>query len=285
MSPSLSIVIPVLNEEEEIVRILTGADTLLRQRDGDWEIIVVDNASTDQTCARVEPFLDDARFRLLRNDVNRGKGFSIRRGMLEANGDYRLMCDADCVTSLNSLSHLERALDEVDVAVGSRLSEGARVSRQQPVRRRIVGFGFLALTRIVMGPLPRDVYCGFKLWRGEVAQTVFERVHLDGWAFDAEALALARRLGFGVREVGIEWTNRPDSRLSIGNVLLPVVGELLAARRNVRRAAAAVRAGAEFSLSHRHGTPEPVPYRAADDARVWSLAEGQTDVRRDGLSR
>jgi len=126
------------------------------------------------------------------------------------------------------------------VAVGSRLSAGANVSRQQPLRRRFVGFGFLALTRIVMGPLPRDVYCGFKLWRGDVAGTVFQRVHLDGWAFDAEALALARRLGYSIREVGIEWTNREDSRLSIGNVLIPVTGELLAARRNVRRAATAV---------------------------------------------
>ena len=241
MAGSLSMVIPVLNEEEEIVRILSAARTQLAERGGEWEIIVVDNASRDRTCERVAPFLEDPRIHLLRNDVNRGKGFSIRRGMLEATGDRRLMCDADCVTSLSSLSVLEEVLDHVDVAVGSRLSPGAHVSRPQPVRRRIVGFGFLALTRVVMGPLPRDVYCGFKLWRGEVAQTVFERVHLDGWAFDAEALSLARRLGFRIREAGIEWTNRSDSRLSIGSVLLPVTGELLAARRNVRRAAAEAR--------------------------------------------
>jgi dolichyl-phosphate beta-glucosyltransferase len=243
MPPSLSIIIPVLNEEEEIVGILTGARALLEERAGDWEILVVDNASTDRTGERVAPFLDDPRIRLLRNDVNRGKGFSIRRGMLEATGDRRLMCDADCVSSLSSLSQLELTLDEVDVAVGSRLSAGAQVDRQQPIRRRIVGFGFLALTRIMMGPLPRDVYCGFKLWRGDVAHTVFSRVHLDGWAFDAEALVLARRLGYSVREVGIEWTNRSDSRLSIGNVLLPVTGELWAARRNVRRAAAEISQG------------------------------------------
>jgi dolichyl-phosphate beta-glucosyltransferase len=90
-----------------------------------------------------------------------------------------------------------------------------------------------------MGSLPRDIYCGFKLWRAEVAEQVFEQVHLDGWAFDAEALAMARRFGYKISEVGIEWTNRPDSRLSIRDVLLPVTGELLAARRNVRRAATA----------------------------------------------
>ena len=190
-----------------------------------------------------EPFVDGERVRILRNEVNRGKGYSIRRGMLESQCDLRLMCDADCVSSLSSLPQLEETLEQFDVAVGSRLSAGARVERQQPVRRRIVGFGFLALTRIMMGRLPRDVYCGFKLWRGDVAQTVFSRVHLDGWAFDAEALAMARRLGYSVREVGIEWTNRADSRLSIGNVLLPVTGELWAARRNVRRAVAEIGAG------------------------------------------
>jgi dolichyl-phosphate beta-glucosyltransferase len=251
MAPSLSIIIPVLNEEEEIVRILSGARAMLEERAGDWEILVVDNASTDRTGERVQPFLDDSRIRLLRNEVNRGKGFSIRRGMLEATGERRLMCDADCVSSLSSLPQLEETLEQFDVAVGSRLSAGARVERQQPVRRRIVGFGFLALTRIMMGRLPRDVYCGFKLWRGDVAQTVFSRVHLDGWAFDAEALAMARRLGYSVREVGIEWTNRADSRLSIGNVLLPVTGELWAARRNVRRAVAEIGAGKPAPASGR----------------------------------
>jgi dolichyl-phosphate beta-glucosyltransferase len=240
---SLSIVIPVLNEEEEIPRILKAAVRQLEARGGDWEILIVDNASTDRTIERADPFVDGQRVRVLKNEVNRGKGFSIRRGMLEATGDLRLMCDADCVSSLDSLEVLERATEEVDVAVGSRLSSGANVSRQQTVRRRIVGFGFLTLTRVAMGRLPRDVYCGFKLWRGEAAQEVFERVHLDGWAFDAEALAMARRFGYTIREVGIEWTNRPDSRLSIRDVLFPVTRELLAARRNVRRAVTARRIG------------------------------------------
>jgi glycosyltransferase involved in cell wall biosynthesis len=241
LSPhSLSIVIPVLNEEEEIAHILSAATSLLRQRGGPWEIIVVDNASTDATLERAEPFVDGKQVRVLRNDLNRGKGFSIRRGMLEATGDLRLMCDADCAPSLSSLPRLEKATEVLDVAVGSRLSSGSAVSRQQPIRRRIVGFGFIALTRTLMGQLPRDVYCGFKLWRADAAQQVFESVRLDGWAFDAEALAMARRLGYKVGEVGIEWTNRPDSRLSIRDVLIPVTKELMAARRNVRRVPAIV---------------------------------------------
>jgi glycosyltransferase involved in cell wall biosynthesis len=240
--PSLSIVIPVLDEEKEIAGILTTAISLLEERGGEWEIIVVDNASTDRTLELAAPFVDGRRVRVLRNDVNRGKGFSVRRGMLAARGDLRLMCDADCMTSLSSLPSMERAAREVHVVVGSRVSAGARVARQQALRRRVVGVGFITLTRVAMGRLPRDIYCGFKLWRAGCAQAVFGQVQLEGWVFDAEALAMARDMGYSMREMGIEWCNRPDSRLSIRNTLLPVVGELRAARRNVHRAAAAYRA-------------------------------------------
>ncbi len=237
-SPSLSIIIPVLNEEQWIGRILTTATSLLDDRDGEWEIIVVDNASTDGTLEHAAPFVDGKRVRVLRNAVNRGKGFSIRRGMMEAEGDLRLMCDADCVTSLSSLPRMELAAAEAQVVVGSRLSPGAEVEQKQAIRRRIMSVGFIALTRLALGPLPRDIYCGFKLWRADCAEDVFRAAQLDGWAFDAEALAMARMLGYQVTEIGIDWSNRPDSRLSIRNTLVPVVGELLAARRNVRRAAA-----------------------------------------------
>lgn len=242
---SLSIIIPVLNEEDEVVSILTAVRALMDQRGGDWEIIVVDNASTDRTCELVQPFLDGSQVRLLRNDVNRGKGFSVRRGMLDATGDLRLMCDADCVPSLGSLPRLLDAAEESDVVVGSRAAPGAHVGHQQPLRRRFVGLGFLVLTRLIVGRLTRDVYCGFKLWRADAARVVFERVVVEGWVFDAEALAMARGLGYRVTEVGIDWINRPNSRLSIRQVLIPAIRELAAARQNVRRGVAPRPADAE----------------------------------------
>jgi glycosyltransferase involved in cell wall biosynthesis len=244
----MSIVIPVLNEENQISDILETARSFLERRGGDWEIILVDNASTDRTPQRAEPFLEEKRIRYLRNDTNRGKGYSIRRGMLEASGDLRLMCDADCSASLSSLPHLEEALADAEVAVGSRLAQGARVSRQQPLRRRVVGLGFLVLTHLMLGRLTHDVYCGFKLWRGNAARVVFERLTVDGWVFDAEALAIAQQLGYRVREVGIDWTNRPSSRLSIPDVLLSAVRELAGARRAVRQAAS-VRPASEHSFA------------------------------------
>jgi glycosyltransferase involved in cell wall biosynthesis len=232
--PWLSVVVPVYNEEA----VAAGFVATLRERlaalGRPWEIVVVDNASEDGTVASLEPVLDGEAVRLLRNDVNRGKGFSIRRGMLEARGELRLMCDADCNASLGSLPTLIEATREADVAIGSRVASGARVINQQPLRRRLVGWPFLALTRVLMREPASDVYCGFKLWRAGAAEAVFSRQRLDGWVFDAEVLGLARRLGFRVREVGIVWADREGSKLSIPRVLGPAVRELLAARRSVR---------------------------------------------------
>lgn len=232
--PSLSVVVPVYNEEAGIAGFLEALRERLDGLGRPYEIVLVDNASTDGTVATLERLLDDTREHLLRNGVNRGKGFSVRRGMLHASGALRLICDADCGPSLASLPALLDATREVDVAVGSRVATGAHVGRQQPLRRRLVGWPFIALTRGLMREPARDVYCGFKLWRAPAAEAVFARQRLDGWVFDAEALGLARRLGFRVREVGIEWADREGSKLSIPRVLVPAVRELLAARRSVR---------------------------------------------------
>ena len=251
--PSLSVVVPVFNEEPGISAFVAALRERLDALGRSYEVVVVDNASTDGTVAVLEPLLDGASVRLLRNDANRGKGFSVRRGMLDASGDLRLMCDADCGVSLGSLPELLDAVDEVDVAIGSRVQRGAEVARQQPLRRRLVGWPFIALTRGLMREPAHDVYCGFKLWRAPAAEAVFARQRLEGWVFDAEALGLARRLGFRVREVGIAWADREGSKLSIPRVLVPAVRELLAARRSVR-SQPRVRAGVAAEASPRQAS-------------------------------
>lgn len=230
----MSVIVPAYNEEVGIARVIEALHARLAGFGRPYEIIVVDNASQDGTVAVLEPLLDGDRVRVLRNNVNRGKGFSVRRGMLDATGELRLLCDADCGPSLASLGDMLDALDHSDVVAGSRVAQGAQVDRQQPLRRRIVGWPFIALTRMLMLEPTKDVYCGFKLWRGNAAEAVFSRQRLTGWVFDAEVLALARRLGFRVSEVGVEWADRRGSKLSITQVLIPAVRELLDARRNVR---------------------------------------------------
>jgi dolichyl-phosphate beta-glucosyltransferase len=236
--PWISVVVPAYNEERGIAATVTALRDWLQARDPrPFEVIVVDNASADRTAAEVGALADGERVQLLRNERNRGKGYSVRRGMLAARGELRLHCDADCAPSLASLPGMLALLEDADVVVGSRLAPGARVGRRQPLPRRIVGRSFVLLCRAVLAEPTTDLYCGFKLWRAPVAEDVFARIHLDGWTFDAEALAMARALGYRLRETGIVWADREGSRLSMPRVLVPVVRELIAARRHIRREA------------------------------------------------
>jgi glycosyltransferase involved in cell wall biosynthesis len=231
---SMSVIVPVFNEQAEIATIVPAIRLALEDRGGDWEIIVVDNASTDATVERMQVYLEDPRVRLLRNERNRGKGYSVRRGMLDAHGELRLMCDADCAASLVSLAAVEAALADADVVAGVRNAPESRVVRHQPFYRRAVSLGFILLCRAVMSEPLRDVFCGFKLFTSAAAEAVFSRTRIDGWVFDAEALALARALGFRVRACGIAWVNRPASRLSIPHVIVPALHELIKTRAHLR---------------------------------------------------
>jgi dolichyl-phosphate beta-glucosyltransferase len=234
---STSVVVPAYNEERAIAGTVSALSRWLEDAGRPWEIIVVDNASTDSTREQVGPLLSDPRVRLLVNDTNRGKGYSVRRGMLEAGGEARLHCDADCAPSLASLPKMFALLESNDLIVGSRLAPGARLGMRQPLSRRILGRGFQQCCRAMLREPTRDLFCGFKLWRGEAAQDVFSRITLDGWTYDAEAIALARALGYRVAETGIAWSDREGSRLDMARVFVPVMRELAYARAQVQREA------------------------------------------------
>jgi dolichyl-phosphate beta-glucosyltransferase len=234
-APWISVVVPAYNEEAGIVATVGRLREWLEERDDDFEILVVDNASEDRTAERVEPLCEGERMRLLRNERNRGKGYSMRRGMLEARGELRLHCDADCATSLPSLPVMLELVRDHDVVVGSRLGEGAQLGRRQPLRRRIVGRGFQQVCRLLLREPTQDLYCGFKLWRAPAAIDAYSRTRLEGWTFDAEVLAMARALGYRICETGIVWADREGSRVRMARILVPVVLELVAARRHVRR--------------------------------------------------
>jgi len=167
-APRISVVVPAHNEAAGIAATVGALRDALAARGEPFEILVVDNASTDGTVAALAPLIDSGPVRVLRNDENRGKGHSVRRGMLEARGALRLHCDADCAVCLPSLDALlDRIAAGADLAVGSRRAAGASVGRRQPLRRRAAGIPFIALCRVVLREPTRDLFCGFKLWRAE----------------------------------------------------------------------------------------------------------------------
>jgi dolichyl-phosphate beta-glucosyltransferase len=231
----VSVVIPAYMEQAGIANTVDAVHGYFESTGESFEVIVVDNCSTDGTVTAVESLGLD-RVRVLVNETNLGKGWSVRRGMLEASGDLRLHCDADCASSLASFAAMRALVSSgADVVVGSRLGPGAQVGQKQPLARRIAGSSFQTLCRLLLNEPTRDRFCGFKLWTADSAEAVFPKLVLDGWTFDAEALALARAFGYGVTELGIVWNDREGSRLSMARVLIPVTRELLKARGNVRR--------------------------------------------------
>lgn len=214
-SPYLSIVIPAYNEGGRLGRALAQVRDYVERRRADAEVIVVDDGSSDDTAAVVQRF--DAQgmpLRLLRNEVNRGKGYSVRRGMLEARGQVLLMTDADQSTPI---WELEKLLPHVrcgcQVVIGSRDMPDSLVSVEQGFCRRMMGKALRVVRGWIMLRDIRDTQCGFKLFTRQAAREIFARQAIDGFAFDCEVLLLARKLGCCIKEVGVVWCNDPDSRV------------------------------------------------------------------------
>src|SRR5262249_51633519 len=190
--PRLSVVIPAFNEAGRLPATLERVGEYLRGAGIPHEIVVVDDGSGDGTAEHARE-AGGPGLVLVRNEANRGKGYSVRRGMLLARGERRLMSDADLSTPIEELPRLEAKLDEgYDVAIASRAAEGARIEIHQPWFRENVGRLFNVVVRtLAVGGL-KDTQCGFKLFSADAAREAFSVARLDGFSFDVEALFIAR---------------------------------------------------------------------------------------------
>ena len=215
--PTLSVVVPTLNEERCIDDFLTRVSRVLEGQSWPWEILVVDDGSTDATVSLVEQWMARDSRVLLFKERHRGKGAAIKKGMLEARGKWRLMADADLSVAPEDWDVFLNAAGEgapADLVVGSREAPGSR-RVDEPVLRHIIGRVFNRIVQLLAVPGVDDTQCGFKLIKAEAAQTLFPLLTLDGFAFDVELLFLARQRGFRIREVGVVWVCRRDSRVRV----------------------------------------------------------------------
>lgn len=219
--PALSFVIPAYNEEKRLpVSLARIADWLgSRTPSISAELIVVDDGSADRTAAVAEKTAAGLGLavRVLRFPENRGKGAAVRAGVLEAAGDQVLVTDADLSTPIEEVEKLLAA--GAPVAIGSRGVDATLVKERQPLFRVASGKLFNLLVRVLAVSGIRDTQCGFKLFRRDAAREVFTRATVDRFAFDVEALLLARRLGYAIAEVPVLWFNSPDTRVGFGGGL------------------------------------------------------------------
>ena len=234
--PFLSVVIPTFNEEARIAGTLSRVIEYLSGQDYQWEVVVADDGSTDHTSELVgRTIVEHSNVRVLRLP-HRGKGWAVKNGMLAAEGEYRLLSDADLSVPIDQVERLLPLFESrdsgkpgSDVVLGSREAPGA-VRIGEPTRRHLMGRFFNFLVSRLAVPGLADTQCGFKCIRGATAQDLFQRLTLDGFAFDVELLHLARKRELTYSEVGVDWYYQSQSKVRLIRDSLAMTFDLLKIR-------------------------------------------------------
>ncbi len=229
LEPEISIVVPAYNESERIVPTLVSIAATMSEITLDFEIVVSDDGSTDDT-PRLVRDLNLRNVIVLDPGVNRGKGAAVRAGVGAARGRQILFSDADMSTPMHEVLALRAQLDAgADVAIGSRAAEGAS-EQSKSTLRRVFSWGWRCITRAGLGLDVADSQCGFKLFTRDAARALFGAGRIDGFSFDAELLFLASRLGYRVAEVPVEWFDAPGSKVRPGRVAVQFLRDLVKIR-------------------------------------------------------
>ena len=215
-TPELSIVIPAFNEELRLPETLSRISSYVRASNRDTEVIVVDDGSTDRTADVANSFRGEIRgLRVVPNNENRGKGFSVRHGMMEANGRLVLFTDADLSAPIEEADKLLTALQDNDVAIGSRALNRSLISVRQSVFRESAGIVFNFIVRTILRLPFVDTQCGFKAFRREPCLVIFQQQRIERFGFDPEILYLARHHGLRSAEIPVRWAHSPATKVSM----------------------------------------------------------------------
>ena len=222
----LSIVIPAHNEEKRLPRTLGQIFKFLKDQPYASEVIIVENGSTDRTLELAREFIAQHSNLIVVHEDQRGKGNAVRRGMLEACGEYRFICDADLSMPIEELQKFTPpVLNDFDIAIGSREANGA-IRYNEPLYRHWGGRAINLAIRSLILPGLNDTQCGFKCFRADVTEDLFRQQTLMGWSFDIELLYLARRKHLRIKEVPIQWYFDPDSKVSAVRDALRMIGDI-----------------------------------------------------------
>lgn len=221
MIMSVSIIIPAYNEELRLPTTLAATAAYFAERGEPFEILVVDDGSSDRTSEIVTEYCKkhpEYNIECLNYGCNRGKGYAVKYGMLKATGDLRLFCDADLATPVEEYEIVLTAMQEqkADVGIGSRPLRESHLLVHQPWYRELLGRSFNKAVQTLAVKGIKDTQCGFKIFTAESAQKVFERTKIDRFAFDCEALYIAHdKLGYKIAEVPIRWSHKDGSKINM----------------------------------------------------------------------
>jgi len=216
----LSVVIPAFNEEKRLKRTVERISEYLSGRQYDFEIIIVDDGSEDNTFSVAGEFAERTTFSavVLKNDMNRGKGFSVKRGVLASKGEFVVFSDADLSTPIEELDKLFSCIESgYDIAIGSRGIKESEVRVRQPWYRQTMGRTFNVLVKLFLLKDFNDTQCGFKLFKGGIAREIARELKIDGFCFDVEMLYLAKKKGYRIKEIGVVWDNSIQSKVKVVN--------------------------------------------------------------------
>ena len=231
---NLTVVIPAYNEGHRIQQALLKNAQYLAALPLSWEMVVVDDGSTDETKAQVkiaERKLAPEPIRFIEHPRNQGKGAAVRTGVLAAHGQYVLFCDADGATPIDELSKFLPELQKgTDVVVGSRRIDGSQIQRHQNSIRQFCGAMYTKITNFLVAPGIADITCGFKALQRQAAKQIFSKMTLNGWSFDAELFFLARYFKLKVVQVPISWSDQPNTKVRVFKDAITSFCELLLIR-------------------------------------------------------
>lgn len=209
----ISVVIPAYNEAKRIGPTLKKVMAFLDSRFNKYEIIVVDDCSKDNTSRVVSKYKNN-NLRVLRNKKNRGKGFSVKRGILNAKYSFVLFSDSDLATPIKELDKFMKLIKKYDIVIASRNLKESDIRVKQPFYRQFMGKTFPLLVNLITGVGFKDTQCGFKLFKTRIAKKIVKQQTFERFSFDVEILFIARKMGFKIKEAPVVWIDKEGSTVS-----------------------------------------------------------------------